>query len=95
MVGDTVINRHHATTKLFEESGLEYTMLRLTWLYNEVGNTRYILTEKGEPFQGAQVTRQAVAQLVVDIIKDTSGKYINADLGVGEPDSNWDKPSFY
>ena len=59
------------------------------------GNTAYTLTQKGEPFDGAQVTRQAVAQLIVDIVKDKSGRYSHTSLGVGEPNTNWDKPSFY
>jgi uncharacterized protein YbjT (DUF2867 family) len=31
-----------------ENSGLNYTLLRLSWLYNEQGNKSYILTQKGE-----------------------------------------------
>jgi hypothetical protein len=44
---------------------------------------------------GAQVTRQAVAQLIADIIKHATGKYVKTSLGVGEPNTNWGKPSFY
>src|SRR5699024_83467 len=46
-----------------ENADLNYTLLRLTWLYNEEGNENYNLTQKGENFTGAQVTRQAVARL--------------------------------
>lgn len=95
MLGTDSIAQRTKSAELFENSGLDYTLLRLTWLYNQDGNVAYKLTQKGEPFEGAQVTRQAVAQLIVDIIKDTSGKYANVSLGVGEPDTNWDKPSFY
>ncbi len=78
-----------------ETAGIDYTVLRLTWLYNQSGNYDYELTQKGEPFKGAQVTRQAVAQLIVDIINDTSGRFANTSLGVGEPNTNFAKPSFY
>jgi len=80
---------------LVEIPTLDYTILRLTWLYNQEGNRAYHLTFKGEPFEGAQVTRQAVTQLIVDIIQEKSTKFIKTSIGVGEPDTNWDKPSFY
>ena len=37
----------------------------------------------------------AVAQLVMDIIQDTSSKFVKKSFGVGEPGTNWDKPFFY
>ncbi|MDQ0208708.1 NAD(P)H-binding protein [Alkalicoccobacillus murimartini] len=83
-----------AAAKVVEESDLNYTLLRLTWLYNQEGNEKYALTEKGEPFVGAQVTRQAVARLVMDLLTEQT-KSISGSLGVSEPDTNWDKPSFY
>jgi nucleoside-diphosphate-sugar epimerase len=95
MVGDSGIQKHKETASFIEVPELDYTILRLTWLYNQEGNRNYLLTSKGEPFEGAQVTRQAVAQLLVDIIEDTTGKYSKTSLGVGEPGTDWDKPSFY
>jgi nucleoside-diphosphate-sugar epimerase len=95
MVGASGIQRHKENVLLVETSELDYTILRLTWLYNDSGNKNYLVTFKGQPFEGAQVTREAVAQLIVDIIEAKSGKFINTSLGVGEPNTNWDKPSFY
>lgn len=95
MVGDSGIQLHKETAALVEVPELDYTILRLTWLYNQPGNSKYHLTVKGEPFEGAQVTRQAVSQLIVDVLNDKSVKYIKASIGVGEPNTNWDKPSFY
>ncbi|RAS77264.1 NAD(P)H-binding protein [Priestia endophytica] len=83
------------SARLLENSNLDYTLLRLTWLYNQIGNTKYMITQKGEPFKGAQVTRQAVAQLIMDIIEEKSDKYLQASLGVSEPNTDWAKPSFY
>ncbi|KRF51454.1 SAM-dependent methyltransferase [Bacillus sp. Soil531] len=83
------------SARMLENSTLNYTLLRLTWLYNQADNTRYLITQKGEPFKGAQVTRQAVTQLIIDIIQEKSDKYLQASLGVGEPDTDWAKPSFY
>ena len=83
------------SARLLESSNLDYTLLRLTWLYNKAGNTNYMISQKGEPFIGAQVTRQAVTQLILDIIDEKSDKYLRTSLGVSEPDTDWDKPSFY
>ena len=96
MIGGTP--RMHSqieSARILEESHLDYTLLRLTWLYDQLGNTNYMITEKGQPFTGAQVTRQAVTQLIMDIIEEKSHKYLQASLGVSEPDTDWAKPSFY
>ncbi|MNK59949.1 NmrA-like family protein [compost metagenome] len=95
MVGATCIQSHKEATALFEIPEFDYTILRLTWLYNQAGNSNYHLTYKGEPFEGAQVTRQAVSQLITDILQDESGKFLKTSIGVSEPNTNWDKPSFY
>jgi len=93
MVGDASDRKDVAD--YVEASGVEYTILRLTWLYNQEGNNRYEVTQKGEDFKGAQVTRQAVAHLIVDIIKDRDGAFMYKSLGVGEPNTDFDRPSFY
>jgi uncharacterized protein YbjT (DUF2867 family) len=85
---------YKAAARVVEDSGLDYTLLRLTWLYNQEGNERYVLSVKGEPFIGAQLTRQAVARLVLNLIADPT-MYLCESLGVSEPDTDWDKPSFY
>lgn len=79
---------------IIEASHLDYVILRITWLYNEEDNKSLHVTEKGEPFVEAQVTRQAVAQFIVDLL---TGKedYHRANLGLGEPNTEFTKPSFY
>lgn len=72
------------SARILENSNLDYTLLRLTWLYNQSGNTKCIITQKGEPYIGAQVTRQAVTQLIMDIIEEKSDKYLQTSLGVSE-----------
>jgi nucleoside-diphosphate-sugar epimerase len=95
MVGASRIRQVAEATHVFENEVFDYTILRLTWLYNQVGNTAYMLTQKGQPFVGAQVTRQAVAQLIVDIVTASDGRFVKKSLGVSEPNTDWDKPSFY
>lgn len=94
MVGRTGTNRHKESAKIIEESGIDFTLLRLTWLYNQEGNERYTLSQKGESFIGAQVSRQAVARLIMDIIENPA-VYSNESLGVSEPNTDFPKPSFY
>jgi nucleoside-diphosphate-sugar epimerase len=79
---------------IIEASNLDYVILRITWLYNEVGNTRVQITEKGEPFVEAQVTRQAVSQFITDLLTNRAD-YHRASLGLGEPGTEYTKPSFY
>jgi hypothetical protein len=95
MVGTNRINSQKNCAKLVEDLEIDYTILRLTWLYNDSNNKTYTLTQRYEPFYGAQVTREAVAQLIVDILKNSSSKYKNASIGVSEPNTNWSKPGFY
>lgn len=80
---------------LVDESGLDYTYLRMTWLYNQEGNRAYKLIPQGEPYKGAQVTRQAVAQYVMDLLQDTS-RDLGVSVGIVEPGSETlAKPVFY
>jgi hypothetical protein len=95
MVGQQRIDMHARHAKLIEQSSLHYTLLRLTWLYNEKNNRIYQLTQKGEAFEGAQVTREAVSQLIIDLINEPSEKYSRTSLGVSRPGTAFDKPLFY
>lgn len=89
------IDRRKKTAAVLKKSDLDYTQLRLAWLFDDDQNTDYELTQSGEPFGGTEVSRQAVAKLIVKILKDDSGKYARKSLGVNEPNTNFDKPSFY
>ncbi len=96
MLSDTArMQAQIRSASALEESSLEYTLLRLTWLYNKEGNKNYVLIPKGEPFKNTQVTRQAVAQAIVDIIGANDQRFSKQSLGVGEPNTEWNKPSFY
>lgn len=90
-----VMQVHKESAQAVEDSRLDYTLLRLTWLYDNAGNESYSTTDKGEPFVGAQVTRNAVARMVMDIIEDPS-KFSRESPGVFEPGSeDMVKPDFY
>lgn len=84
------------SAQIIENSGLTYTLLRLTWLYNNTNDTDYALTEKGEPFIGAEVSREAVTKLITDIIADDTNVFDERSIGVYSPGSEkLSKPSFY
>lgn len=94
MIGDVSTQRRN-NLKNIEQSGLDYTYMRMTWLYNQPGNISYATTQKGEPFIGAQITRQAIVQYVLDLLAHPD-RDIKASVGLYEPGSEtMDKPSFY
>lgn len=94
MVGRPAIALQRELADFIEDADVEHTILRLTWLYNQADNENYQLTQKGEPFEGAQVTREAVVRLILDSIENPE-EFSNKSIGVSEPNTNWEKPSFY
>ncbi|GEO57176.1 SDR family oxidoreductase [Companilactobacillus bobalius] len=92
MMGDYTIIKQAAA--VIDNSGLNYTFFRMTWLYNQDGNYNYQVVPQGQPMKGTQVTRQAVAKLITDIVKQPT-LYVKQSIGVVEPNTEWDKPSFY
>ena len=81
---------------VLRESNLNYTILRLTWLYNDPENTNYELIPEGVQFNDAQVTREAVAKAIFDILHvDDETPFHRASIGIGEPGTHYDKPSFH
>lgn len=79
---------------LIEGSDLDYVILRTTWLYNDHTNTKIEALPKGKPFSDAQITREAVAKFAAELLTNDQD-YHKANLGIGEPGTNWEKPSFY
>lgn len=81
---------------VLRESNLNYTILRLTWLYNDPENTNYELIPEGVQFNDAQVTREAVVKAIFDILHvDDETPFHRASIGIGEPCTHYDKPSFH
>ena len=80
---------------VLRESNLNYTILRLTWLYNDSENTNYELIPEGVQFNDAQVTREALVKAIFDILHvDDETPFHRASIGIGEPGTHYDKPSF-
>lgn len=80
--------------EILEASDLDYTYMRMTWLYNG-DRTDYIVSPKGEPFSGAQITRRAISQYVIDNLMEKRND-IKGSIGLWEPGSeNKSKPDWY
>lgn len=79
---------------LLEASDLDYVILRTTWLYNDASNTKIEVIPKGQPFGDAQITREAVAKFASELLTGDED-YHKANLGIGQPNTEWTKPSFY
>ncbi|WP_125706582.1 SDR family oxidoreductase [Lacticaseibacillus daqingensis] len=82
-----------AAAQVIEASDLAYTIIRPAWLSNR-DLVSYELTQKGEPFKGTEVSRKSIADLVVRLINHPE-QAVRHSLGVNQPDTDGDKPSFY
>lgn len=80
--------------EVIKRSNLNYTLMRMAWLYDQPGNERYELIPSGQPFRDTQLTRQAAAAFVADVIH-TPTLAAHESVGVAESDTQWDKPAFY
>lgn len=89
------IQGEQASADLVKASGLDYTLLRLTWLYDKAGDTNYELVPSGQPFEDAEVSGEAVVAAILDIMADSTGRFNRRSFGVGEPGTHYPKPSFY
>jgi len=82
------------TAKIVENSTLNYTLMRLPWLYNGPSKKDVHLTVKGETYEGTQISRHAVAQFVIEQIEQDRSIHYSQSYGVTEPGTNWKRPSF-
>ncbi|WPC19137.1 NAD(P)H-binding protein [Pediococcus inopinatus] len=85
----------NAIDALDSDSNIDYTYVRMSMLYNNSKNDDYTLIPFGEMVTGAQVSRQAVARFITDMVK-TPTLQINKNVAIIEKGSeNMSKPSFY
>ncbi|WP_268912338.1 SDR family oxidoreductase [Lentilactobacillus sp. SPB1-3] len=93
MLDGGYLETYAAAAKVIEGSDLDYTIIRPAWLSNK-DIVSYEFTEKGEPFKGTEVSRKSIADVVVKLIQDPS-KEVRHSIGVNQPNTDGDKPSFY
>ncbi len=63
-----ILRPYRKAADTIEDSDLDYTIIRPGWLDN--GPADYELTKKGEPFGGHDVSRYAIADLVIKMVKN-------------------------
>lgn len=93
MLDGGYLETYAAAAKVIEASGLDYTIIRPAWLSNK-NVVDYETTQKGDAFKGTEVSRKSIADLVVKLINDPT-QHIGESLGVDQPGTDGDKPSFY
>ncbi|MCR1863703.1 NAD(P)H-binding protein [Limosilactobacillus reuteri] len=80
-----ILRTYRKAADVIEASDLDYTIIRPGWLDN--GPVNYELTKKGEPFGGHDVSRYAIADLVIKLVEDpTFGK--RESFGINRPQAH-------
>lgn len=93
MLDGGYLETYAAAAKVIEASNLDYTIVRPAWLSNK-DIVSYETTQKGEPFKGTEVSRKSIADFIVSLINEPT-KEIGHSVGVDQPGTDGDKPSFY
>ncbi|MFX3617843.1 MAG: NAD(P)H-binding protein [Sporolactobacillus sp.] len=79
--------------KLLDASGIDYTTLRLPWL-NDRNEVKYVITKKGETYNGVSGSRQSMADVVLRIVADPSFA-ANDSIGIADPDTQGEDRPVY
>lgn len=90
---DDYITEYAKAAKRIEDSGLDYTIIRPTWMTDK-NEVDYEKSEKGEPIKDTEVSRKSVAAYVYHLIKYPK-EDIGKSIGLGKPGTEADKPSWY
>ena len=79
---NSMLRPYREAADVIEASKLDYTIIRPGWF--DEGSDNYEITRKGEAFKGHDVSRQAIANLVLKLIQE-SGFGIRESLGINRP----------
>lgn len=71
-----ILEPYRRSANLIEHSQLDYTLIRPAWFTHD-DEVDYVLTRKGEPFQGENVSRRSIAALIDKLIQ-------KPDCAIGE-----------
>lgn len=88
--GAEVVADTRRAAKTIEDSGLNYTLIRATYMptANEINNE---LTATGNPFKGTTVSRMSVADLILQIIVNPE-LHSYSSLGIDQPGTEGERP---
>ena len=79
---NSMLRPYREAADVIEASTLDYTIIRPGWF--DEGSDNYEITRKGEAFKGNDISRQAIANLVLNLIQQ-SGFGIRESLGINRP----------
>ena len=79
---NSMLRPYRQAADVIEASSLEYTIIRPGWF--DEGSDNYEITKKGQPFKGHDVSRQAIANLVLRLIQQ-DGLGVRESLGINRP----------
>jgi uncharacterized protein YbjT (DUF2867 family) len=80
----SILDPYRKSTRIIEESDLDYTILRPAWFTN-ADEVDYETTQKGEPYRGSEVSRKSIASLVVKLAQSPDLE-VRRSLGVSKPE---------
>nr|WP_321239222.1 NAD(P)H-binding protein [uncultured Tolumonas sp.] len=78
----SILNPYRDSAAVIEASDLDYTVIRPGWFTNE-NIVDYKLTFKGEPFEGHDISRKSIADLIMQLI-ETPDLYIGESVGISQ-----------
>jgi len=76
----SVLDPYRDSAAVIEASDLDYTILRPGW-FTQNDEVKYLITQKGEPFKGHDVSLNSLSDLIVKIAT-TPGSHVRRSLGV-------------
>ncbi|MBC1664168.1 NAD(P)H-binding protein [Listeria welshimeri] len=76
------LNAAITSDHLLADSGMDYTTLRLPWLNNR-DEIKYEVTHKDETYVGVSVSRESIADLILQIISDPT-LYSKDSIGIAD-----------
>lgn len=78
----SILNPYRDSAAAIEASDLEYTVIRPGWFTNE-NIIDYKITLKGEPFEGHDISRKSIADLIMQLI-ETPDLYVRESVGISQ-----------
>ncbi|KRM34228.1 nad-dependent epimerase dehydratase [Lactobacillus intestinalis DSM 6629] len=87
------ITEYAKAAKRIEDSGLDYTIIRPTWMTDK-NEVDYEKSKKGEEIKDTEVSRKSVAAYIYHLIKNPK-EDVRESIGLGKPGTEGDKPSWY
>lgn len=80
-----VLQPYRKAADVFENSDLDYTVLRPTW-FTTANEVDYEITHKGEPERGSVISQKSLATFIAQLIESPE-KYVRESLGINKPRS--------